>query len=150
MDIRIGNIANKAEYLAARQGILHGNRRVSRPCHAHRLVYITSSGKRIPDRAAQTGSGSAERLYLRRMIMGLILEENQPFLGFLSVSVIHLHRHHHGTGVNFIGFLHVLQPAFFFQFPHCHQRQIHQTDKFILPVPEDLFPCIQITAISSL
>ncbi len=63
--------------------------------------------------------------------MCLILEKDEPLLSNRSVTVIHFHRNDNGTGINFIGLLHIFQLPVFFQFAHRHQRQIHQTDKFI-------------------
>ncbi len=132
----------------ALQRIRHRHRRVSRPRNPHGLIHITASGKRIADRSAQTGGRSAERLNLRRMVMGLILKEHKPLLGHRPLAVIHLHRHHHRAGIDLVRLLHILQFAVFLQLAHSHQRQIHQTDELVLSVSEDLLSDSQIVLIS--
>ena len=140
----------------ALQRLRNGNRGVRRSRHTHGLIYITSSGKGISDRTAQTGSRPAERFYLCGMVVCLIFEKYQPFLRLLMVTVIHLHRNHHRTGINLIRLLHVRQLSLFFQLLHGHQRQIHQADELApgMPlfrsVPVNLLTGIQITVISSL
>ena len=87
----------------------HRHRRISRTRHAHRLIHITASRQGITDRAAKTRRRPAERLDLRRMVVGLILEKDKPLLRHLPVTVIHLHGNHHRAGIDLIGFLHVIQ-----------------------------------------
>ena len=128
------------------QGILYGNPGIRRSRHPHGLIHIGSSGKGIPDGAAQTGGRSAEGLDLRGMVVGLILEIYQPFL-CLSVD---FHRHHNAAGVNLFRFLLILQFSFLFQLFHRHQRQIHQADKFILPSLVHILPVRQIAAVGVL
>ena len=124
----------------ALQGFLHRNRGICSSGHTHRLIDIGSSREGIPDRTSKAGSSPTEGFDLRGMVVGFILEIHQPFLG-LSVN---LHRHNDAAGVDLFGFLLVVQLAFFFQLPHRHQRQVHQTDEFILPAPEDLAVVFQV------
>ena len=136
------------------EGIRHGHGRVGRPGHPHGLVHIAPAGQGVSDRAAQACGCAAERLYLRGMVMGLVLEEHQPLLGgrgSAHIAVVYLHRHHHGAGVDLIGLFHVLQLSFLFQLPHGHQRQIHQADELIPgTLSVDLLPGVQIAAVSGL
>ena len=133
------------------QSIRNRNCGICRPGHTHGLIYIPSSGKGISNRTAQAGGSTPERLYLRWMVVGLIFEKHQPFLNLLMAAVIHLHGHHHRAGVNLIRLLHVRQLSFFFQLPHGHESQVHQTDKPVRgSVSVNLFPGIQIAAVSGL
>ena len=114
----------------ALESFLHAHRRVGGSCHAHRLIDIGPAGKRIPDRAAQTGGCAAEGFDLCRMVVCLVLEVDEPLLFFS----IHIHRHHDGAGVDLLGFLLIIQASFRLQFFHGHQGQIHQADIFVAAV----------------
>ena len=59
-----------------RQGLRHGHQRVRRAGYSHGLIYIRAAGKRIADRAADAGGRAAERLYLRRVVVRLVLEHH--------------------------------------------------------------------------
>lgn len=82
--------------------------------------------------------------------MGLVFEKYQPLLSLSMVTVIHLHGNHYGAGIDLIGFFHVIQFAVLSQFPHCHQRQIHQADELVLSALKDFFSGIQIALVSGL
>ena len=73
-----------------RKFALHGfrnrNGRVRRSSDTHCLIHIGSSGKRITDRAAQTGRSAAEGFNLCRMVVRLIFEIDEPLL-ILSVYI---------------------------------------------------------------
>ena len=81
--------------------------------------------------------------------MRFILEENKPFLGHRAVAVIHLHGHDDGAGVDFIGFLHILELSFFFQLAHSHESQIHKADELVIPALKNLLPGIQIALVGA-
>ena len=144
--VAVGRIAARraAHKLLLRQLTLHRllyrNGRIRRAGHAHCLIYIRTSRKRISDRAAQTGRRAAERFDLGRMIMRLVLKADKPLL----CHAVDLYRNDDRAGVNFVGFFHILKLAVLFELFHRHQRQIHQADKFILSALQDLFSCIQI------
>ena len=91
------------------QRIRHRHRRIRRAGHAHRLIDIPPAGKGIADRAAEARCRTAERLNLRGMVVGLILEKYKPLLRHGAIAVVHLHRHHHRAGVNLVGLLHIVQ-----------------------------------------
>ena len=76
--------------------------RVRRACHAHCLINIASAGKRIADGAAKAGRRAAERLDFRRMIVCLVLEENQPLLALGAIAVICLNGHDDRAGIVFM------------------------------------------------
>ena len=70
--------------------------------------------------------------------MGFIFEKYEPFLGDRTIAVVHFNGNNNGTGVDFIGLLHILQLALFFELTHRHQCKIHQADKLIFSSLKDL------------
>ena len=110
------------------QSFFYGYSRISRTGYTHCLIYIGTSGKRVTDGPAKAGSRTTKRLDLGRMVVGFVLEVDQP-LFFFSV---HIHRYHDTAGIDLIGLFLVCKFAFCFQFLHCHKSQIHQADKFVI------------------
>ena len=125
--------------------LFHGNCGIGCPGHAHSLIYVSTSGKRITDCPAQAGCGTAERFDFCWMIMCLILKVHKPLFCF----TVNLHRNYNTARIDFIRFLLVLQLSFLFQLPHSHQSQIHQAYKFIISSFEDFFTVSQIFFICS-
>ena len=123
----------------------YGNRRVCRASHAHCLINIASSGKRIADRAAKTCGRAAERLDLGGMIVGLIFEEDKPLLCLRTVAVIHLYGHYNRAGIVLIGFFLIRELAVCLEFLHAHDCEIHQADIFVFAVFIKLFSRVEIT-----
>ncbi len=76
--------------------------------------------------------------------MRLVLEKDEPFLGYRSVAVIHFHRNDNRTGIDLVRLLHIFQFPVLFQLSHRHQRQIHQTDKLVRSARKNFFPRFQI------
>jgi len=92
--VKFGNLAGRKPYLVSVRGITRGgltgdfylrefSRRgfikacpwVSAACNPHGLMHKCPARKRIPNRAAKTGSRPAKRLDLRRVVVGLVLEQ---------------------------------------------------------------------------
>ena len=92
----------------ARQRLAHGGVDVSGSGHTHRLIDVRTAGQRITDSAAETSTRATERLYLRRMVVGLVLELQQPPL----CLTIHIHIDEDGTSVILFAHLHIVQQAF--------------------------------------
>ena len=128
------------------QGFLHGNGGICRASYPHSLIDIGTPGQGIPDSSAQTGGSAAKRLYFRRVVVGLIFKVHQPLLR-LSV---YLYRHHNGAGIDLIRLLLIGKPAFCFQLPHGHQRQIHQAHKLVPAPLENLCTVRQILPVGIL
>ncbi len=116
------------------QCILYRYRWVGCPGDPHSLIHICTSGKRIPDRAAKASGGTSKRFNFRWMVVSLIFKINQP----LFLCTIHLYGNYNAACIDLIRFLLIRQFSLFLQFPHCHQCQIHQTNKFILPALKHL------------
>ena len=92
----------------ARQRLTHRGVDVSGSGHTHRLIDVRTAGQRITDSATQTGTRATERLYLRRMVVGLVLELQQPPLNL----AVHIHIDEDGTSVILFAHLHIVQQAF--------------------------------------
>ncbi len=82
----------------ALQSLANRTARISSTGYTHGLIYIGTARQWITDSTAQTGSSTAERLDFSRMVMGLVLEHNQPFLIFaVNISV-----YHNAAGIDFL------------------------------------------------
>ena len=64
----------------------HGRQRVGRAGHAHGLVDVAAAGQGVADGAADAGGRAAEGLDLGGVVVGLVLEQEQPVL-LLAVDV---------------------------------------------------------------
>ena len=114
----------------ALQSFFYRNCRICSACYAHRLIYIGSSGKRVTDGSAKAGCSTAKRLDLCRMVVCLIFKVDQPLFFF----AVNIYRNYNTAGIDLVRFLLILKLSFRFQFFHCHQGKIHQTDEFIVTV----------------
>ena len=110
------------------------DRRICRARHTHCLINVTSAGKRIADGAAKAGRRTAERLDFRRMIVCLVLEEDQPLLALGTIAVISLNGHDDRAGIVFMRLLAVCQLAVRPELLHADNREVHQAREFIRAV----------------
>ena len=78
------------------------------------------------------------------MIVSLIFKVYKPFFLF----AVYGHRNNNTAGIDFFGFFLILKFSFLLQTAHCHKRQIHQADEFILPALKNLAVICKILAIS--
>ena len=87
------------------------NRRTGIPCpgDAHGLIHISTAGQRISDGAPQTGSRAAEGFYFRWMVMGLVLEHNQPVFLF----TVHFNGYDNGACIDFLRVVIIREFVFF-------------------------------------
>ena len=115
--VAIGGVARSSSLaqLALRQLVFEGLRqrygRVTRTGHAHRLINVRATRQRVADGAAEAGSRAAERLDLGRVVVGLVLEHEQPVL----VVAVHECLHLNGAGVDLLGLVEILQVAALFE-----------------------------------
>ena len=86
-----------------RLGHRHG--RIGGTGHAHGLIHVGTAGKRVADAAADAGCRTTERFDFRRVVVGFVLEQEQPIL----IMAIHINLHLDGAGVDFFGFVKILQ-----------------------------------------
>ena len=126
--VAIGGVARSSclAQLALRQLVFEGLRqrygRVTRTGHAHRLINVGATGQRVADRAAEAGSRAAERLDLGRVVMGLVLEHEQPVL----IVAVHECLHLNGAGVDLLGLVDVLQVAALLEHLSRDRTHVHQ------------------------
>ena len=66
--------------------------------HAHGLIDIAAAGQRVADGTADAGCGTAERLDLGGVVMGLVLEEEEPIL----LLAVHIALDFDGAGVDLL------------------------------------------------
>ena len=78
---------------------------VTRTRHAQCLIHIATAAQRVADGTAHTGGSTAKRLYLSRMVVGLILVHQQPRF----LLAVHLHRDADAAGVVLFRNLHIGQ-----------------------------------------
>ena len=128
--VAVGGIAcgRRGDDLLLRKLAGHGFReraeRICRARHTHGGVHVRASGKRIADRTADTGGGTAKRLDLGGMVMRFIFEEEKPFFG-LSV---YIHVHFDGAGVDLLGFVELRKLAVCLQITGSDRGKIHEID----------------------
>ena len=126
--VAVGAVAvgSRGDELALGQLALHGLgealQRVCRARDTHGRVDIGTAGQRVADGAADAGGGSTEGFDLRRMVVGLILEEEQPVLVLAVVVDGHLD----GTGVDLLGLVELLELALFAQDLRGQRADVHE------------------------
>ena len=114
----------------ARERLLVRRERIAGARHAHRLIHVGAAGKRVADRAAETGGRAAEGLDLRRVVMRLVLEHHQPLLD----AAVDLDRDDDRSGVHLFGVFHVIELARALQFAAGDGCDVHQADRLALAV----------------
>ena len=111
--------------------------------HAHRLVDVCPARKRIAYGSAQTSGGSAERLYLRGVVMRFVFEHYQPLFRFAVVVHVYFHR----AGVDFVAYVQIIQLAARFQLFYGNGGYIHHAHILIrtgsVELLEQLFILVQ-------
>ena len=106
----------------ARDGFGHGSIDIAGAGHAHRLIHVGAPGERVADGAAEAGRRSAEGLDLGRMVMGFVLELEEPFLGL----TVHIDIHEDAAGVVLLAHVQVVQLALLAQPAGADGRELHQ------------------------
>ena len=101
-----------------------GNRdtRVAGAGHAHRLIHVGTARQRVADAPADAGGRAAERLDFGRVVVGFVLEQEQPVL----VLAVHIDLHLDGAGVDFLGFVEVLQDALGLEVLRADGAHVHE------------------------
>ena len=129
--VAIGGVARSSglAQLALRQLVLEGFRerhgRVACAGYAHCLINVGATGQRVADRTAEAGSSTAERLDLGRVVVGLVLEHEQPVL----VVTVHERLHLNGAGVDLLGLVDVLQVAALLEHLSRDRTHVHQRNR---------------------
>ena len=104
------------------QRLLNRCTRVGCARHAHRLIDVGTPRERIADGAAETGRRTAERLDLRRVVVRLVLEHEEPVLIFS----IHIDGHADAARIDFLGLIEILQLALCAQRLHPDDGDVHE------------------------
>ncbi len=119
---------NHALRQLAVQGLGNGLPDVTGTRHAHRLVYIGTAREGVADGAAQAGGRTAERLDLRGVVVGLVLELQQPLLG-LAVDI---HVDDDAAGIVLFALLLVVQHALVLEVAGADGGQFHEAERFVV------------------
>ena len=127
-DLPLGQLAG--------DGLGHGGQRVGRAGDAHGAVDVAPPGQRVADSAADAGGRAAEGLDLCGMVVGLVLEEQQPRLGDAVHGDVHLHR----AGVDLLALVQLGKLAHGLQMLDGDGREIHQADG-LLAAPQGVPGC---------
>ena len=102
----------------------NGCQGVACTCHTHCGIYIGTTAQRVTNGTAYTGSRAAKGFDFCGMVMGFIFKQQQPFFCFAFYVYINFH----SAGIDFLGFIQLIQLAFLFQ-EFCYNRtHIHQID----------------------
>ncbi len=128
--VAVGGVTRggRGDQLALRQlagnGVGHGNQRVRRAGNAHGLVHVAAARERVTDSAADAGGRTTEGLDLGRVVVGLVLEEEEPVL----VRAVDVHLHLDGAGVDLFGLVQVLQLARVCEPLGAQRAHVHERD----------------------
>ena len=114
----------------AGNGLGDGLQGVRRAGDTHGTVDIGAAGQGIPDGAADAGSSTAEGFNFCGMVVGFILEQQQPGLSL----PVHCHIHFHGAGVDLLGLVQLGKLSGGFQILGGDGGKIHEADGLLLPV----------------
>ena len=115
-DLPLGQLAG--------DGLGHGSQRVGRAGDTHGAVDVAPPGQGIADGAADAGGRAAEGLDLRGVVVGLVLEEQQPRLG----DAVHGDVHLHCAGVDLLALVQLGELARGLQVLDGDGREVHQAD----------------------
>ena len=112
----------------AGHGLRNGLIDVARTGYAHRLIDVCTSGQRVTNGTTKARTRSSERLNLRGVIMGLVLELQQPFLRFAILIYVNKN----GAGIVLFAHLHIVQLAYGAQITCANSRQLHEAQRFFV------------------
>src|SRR5699024_7690194 len=89
---------------------------------AHGLIDVAAAGQGVADGAADAGGRAAEGLDLGGVVVGLVLEQEQPVL----ILAVHIALDLDGAGVDLVALVQVLQDAALFEGFGADGGHIHQ------------------------
>ena len=111
----------------ARQRLAERTARISSARHAHGLVDIRAARERVADGTAKAGGRAAERLDLRRMVVRLVLEHDEPV--FLLAADVRLDDD--AAGVDLLGLVEVIEQSLLAQRLGADDGDVHQRDRAV-------------------
>ena len=91
---------------------------------AHGLVHIAAARERVADGAAHAGGGTAEGLDLGRVVVGLVLKQEQPVL----VLAVDIDLHLDGAGVDLLGLVDIGHDAGLLKVLGADGAHVHEAD----------------------
>ena len=119
-------------YLSGREltldGLFDRQQRVGSAGDSHCLVYIGTSGKRVADSAAETCRSAAERLDFGRVVVGLVLEHEEPVL----VPAVNVYLDADGACVDLLAFVEILQNAVFLELFRGEGSDVHEAQRLVV------------------
>ena len=126
--VAVGGVARRSggdQFLLRKlsfHGLTDAAQRIGTAGDAHGGIHVASAGQRVTDGTADTGGGSAERLDLRRMVVGLVFKQKQPVLIFAVDFYFDLD----GAGIDLLGFVQFLELTDGFQIPCADGAHVHE------------------------
>ena len=109
-------------------GVLDPCERIGAAGNAHGVIDIAPAGQGIAYCAAHAGGSTAERLYLRGMVVGFVLEQEQPRLVFAVNIDIDPDR----AGVYLVRFVKVPELSALFERLCRNAGKVHETDALLI------------------
>ena len=106
----------------ALQGLLHRGAGVAAASEAHGLVDVYPAGEGVADAPADAGGRAAKGLDLGGVVVGLVLEHEQPVL----LLPVHLGGHVDGAGVNLLALVQLGEQAPLFQGLGAQGGDVHE------------------------
>ena len=102
----------------------HGDGGVSGAGDAHGLVHVAAARERVADGAAHAGGGTAEGLDLGRVVVGLVLKQEQPVL----VLAVDIDLHLDSAGVDLLGLVDIGHDAGLLKVLGADGAHVHEAD----------------------
>ena len=102
----------------------HGDGGVAGTGDTHGLVHVAAARERVADGAAHAGGGTAEGLDLGRVVVGLVLKQEQPVL----VLAVDIDLHLDGAGVDLLGLVDIGHDAGLLEVLGADGAHVHEAD----------------------
>ena len=112
----------------ALQGLLHRGAGVAAASEAHGLVDVYPAGEGVADAPADAGGRAAEGLDLGGVVVGLVLEQEQPVLVLAADIALDLD----GAGVDLLRLVQILQDTLLLQFLGTNGGKVHHAAGLVL------------------
>ena len=112
----------------AGHGLADRLERVACAGDAHGLIDVAAAGQRVTDGTADAGSSAAEGLDLGGVVVGLVLEQEQPVLVLAVDIALDLD----GAGVDLLGLVQILQDTLLLQLLGTNGGKVHHAAGLVL------------------
>ena len=112
----------------AGHGLADRLERVACAGDTHSLIDVAATGQRVADGTADAGGSAAEGLDLGGVVVGLVLEQEQPVL----LLTVHITLDLDGAGIDLLALVKVLQNAALLQRLGTDGRAVHQGAVFLV------------------